>query len=161
MKFTHILTFAFVLSVQLLLAQNKEEDSHHHEHHLNDIGIVNSPVYFVNDKEFAYGLHLHYVRNFHESKFGLGIGYERIFDEHKHNTIGIIGSFRPIEKVTINFSPGITFEDGETSELNFAMHLESSYDFEFHSFHIGPVLGFAYDPEDFHISLGLHIGYGF
>ena len=34
-------------------------------------------------------------------------------------------------------------------------------EFEFNNFHIGPVLEFAYDPEDYHISLGLHIGFGF
>ena len=27
--------------------------------------------------------------------------------------------------------------------------------------HIGPALEFAYEPEDFHISLGIHLGYGF
>lgn len=158
MKITHILTIVLLFSANLLFAQHSEEVKHIHKHHQNEIGLVNSPVYFVKAKEFAYGLHIHYIRSLHESKFGIGMGYERIFDEHKHNTIGIIGSFRPIDQVTINLSPGITFEDEESSEINFAMHLEGSYDFEFHNFHIGPVLGFAYDPEDFHISLGLHIG---
>ena len=35
------------------------------------------------------------------------------------------------------------------------------YEFEFESFHIGPLLELAYHPEDFHISLGIHVGWGF
>lgn len=41
------------------------------------------------------------------------------------------------------------------------MHFEISYEFEFANFHIGPAMELAYDPEDFHLSLGLHLGYGF
>lgn len=43
----------------------------------------------------------------------------------------------------------------------FTFHIESTYEFEFKNIHLGPAIEFAYDPEDFHISLGLHIGYGF
>jgi hypothetical protein len=139
-------------------AENKLIDNH--EHHKNEIGIANSPVYFIKEKVFAYGLHFHYVRNIPKSKFGLGVGYERIFDEHKHNTFGLVGTYRPIENLSFNVSPGLTFEDGNKT-ANFALHLETSYEFEINAFHIGPAFEFAYDPEDFHISLGLHIGYGF
>ena len=82
------------------------------------------------------------------------------FDEHKHNTIGFVASYRPTDGLNLNASPGLTFEDGN-SKANFALHLETSYEFEFNDFHIGPVLEFAYDPEDIHISFGLHIGFGF
>ncbi len=138
-----------------------QTDESHHEHHKNEIGIANAPVYFIKEKEFAYGLHTHYIRNIKSSKFGVGLGYERIFDKHKHNTIGIVGSYRPTERLELNLSPGITFEDGESSTMNFALHFETAYEFEINDFHIGPVFEIAYDPEDYHISLGLHIGYGF
>ena len=142
-------------------AQSDEHNEDHHNHHRNEIGIANALVYFVKEEVFAYGLHIHYVYNLAETKFGIGLGFERIFDQHKHNTLGIVGSFRPIDKLSIILSPGITFEDNENSNLNFALHFEVSYEFEINNFHIGPVLEFAYDPEDYHISLGLHIGYGF
>ena len=142
-----------------IIAQSTE-DINNHEHHKNEIGVANSLVYFVQEKVFAYGLHIHYVRNIPKSKFGIGLGYERIFDEHKHNTIGFVAAYRPIENLSFNVSPGLSFEDGG-EELGFAMHLETSYEFEIKNFHLGPAFEFAYDPRDIHISLGIHIGYGF
>ena len=162
-----ILILLILTSWQLTIAQSEGHHNHddpdhvHHDHHRNEIGIANSPVYFVKEKELAYGLHVHYLYYFKESRFGIGLGYERIFDQHKHNTFGIVGSYRLSDGWSVNVSPGITYEDEESSEKNFALHLESTYEFEFNNFHIGPVLEFAYDPEDYHISLGLHIGFGF
>ena len=146
---------------QNLRAQNNDTIEHHHLHHKNEIGIANALVYLVSEKEFAYGFHVHYVRNIKETKFGIGLGYERIFDEHKHNTIGIVGSYRPINGFGINLSPGIKFKDNLDSSIDFALHIEASYEFEINDFHIGPVVEYAYSPDDYHISLGLHIGYGF
>lgn len=143
-------------------AEIGEEDEHaHHTHHKNEIGVANSLVYFVNEESFHYGLHAHYIRNIGESKFGLGLGYERIFDEHKHNTVSFVGAYRPVERLYLVVSPGVTFEESDYSNPRFALHLEGSYEFELGSFHIGPAVEFAYDPEDYHISIGLHVGYGF
>ncbi len=93
--------------------------------------------------------------------FGIGLGYERIFDEHKHNTFGVVASYRPIDPLSLNLSPGVTYEGSESDHLDFALHVEATYEFEISNVHIGPVFEFAYDPEDYHLSLGLHIGYGF
>lgn len=141
--------------------ENTNTDHHdHHDHHKNEIGIANSPVYFVKENVIVYGLHFHYLRNISTSRFGLGLGYERIFDKHKHNTLGIVGSYRPVDGFSINISPGLTFEEQNKSPA-FALHLETSYELEFNNFHFGPAVEVAYDPEDYHLSLGIHIGYGF
>jgi len=159
MKISLIITILFFGSNILAQTTNPSgEPIASHDHHKNEIGVANSPTYFLKEKVFAYGLHCHYVRNI--SKFGIGLGYERIFDEHKHNTFGLVGTYRPIEKLSFNVSPGLTVED-KSSEVNFALHLETAYEFEVMNFHIGPAFEFAYDPEDYHLSLGLHIGYGF
>ena len=156
--FMAIASFLFVH----LIGQSVEHDDHdHHAHHRNEIGIANAPVYFVKEKEWSYGLHVHYVYNIVHSRFGVGLGYERIFDEHEHHTLGVVGSYRPGEKFSMIVSPGITFEGAEEGHANFALHLEFAYEIEVKNFHLGPVLEFAYDPEDFHISLGVHIGIGF
>ena len=140
--------------------EHSDRELDKHEHHKNEIGIANSPVYFLKEKDLAYGFHIHYVRNISKTKFGIGIGYERIFDEHKHNTFGLEATYRPIEELTLNVSPGVTFED-KNPNANFALHFETSYEFEIKNFHIGPAFELAYDPEDYHLSLGLHVGYGF
>ncbi|MCB9033012.1 MAG: hypothetical protein H6553_04170 [Chitinophagales bacterium] len=141
--------------------EEQEHETKNHNHHRNEIGIANAPVYFVKEKSFNYGLHLHYIYNFPNTIFGLGFGYERIFDEHKHNTIGLVACVRPFEPWSINFSPGIAMEGADNFKPMFAFHLETTYEFEIKNFHIGPVAEFAYDKEDIHLSLGLHIGFGF
>ena len=143
---------------------DKNDEVSNHEHHRNELGIALAPVYFLNEKETAFGLHVHYIYNLKDSKFGVGLGYERIFDEHKHHTVGVVGSYRPIDNLTLNLAPGVTFEGGsdeEEIELNPAVHIEGTYEFLIGDMHIGPVFEVAYDPEDIHISLGIHIGLGF
>ncbi|HIA36594.1 MAG TPA: hypothetical protein EYN89_07625 [Flavobacteriales bacterium] len=141
--------------------EHHEGNHDHYEHHRNEIGIANAPVYFVNEGAVSYGLHIHFLTNIAKTKFSLGLGYERIFDEHQHNTIGLVGSYRPTDRLSFNLSPGITFEGEEASEGSFALHAETAYEFEFKNIHFGPVLELAYDLEDYHLSLGLHLGYGF
>ena len=150
-----------IICVTITSSIYSQEINHHHEHHKNELGLANSVVYFAKEKEVAYGLHIHLIRNIEHSKFGFGLAYERIFDEHRHNTIGLVGSYILFESLHISLTPGITFEDVEPSELKFAFHAETSYDFDLGHFHLGPMLEFAFDPEDYHISIGLHIGYGF
>lgn len=159
MRFKFLMIFLTTIFTSNIFAQSSE-DLHNHEHHSNEIGVANSLVYFVQEKVFSYGLHMHYVRNIPKSKFGIGLGYERIFDEHGHNTIGLVGAYRPIENLSFSVSPGLSFEDGD-QEISFALHLETAYEFEIKNFHIGPAIEFAYDPKDIHISIGVHIGYGF
>ena len=165
MKASHLFLILFIALGTTLIAQDDHDkhgaDGMHESHHKNEIGVANAPVYFVKEKIFSYGLHFHYVRTLGDSKFGLGLGFEQIFDEHKHKTFGPVFSYRPYEEWSLNVSPGLTFEESQSSEMNFAIHIETSYEFEVKNFHFGPVLEFAYDPEDIHISLGLHIGYGF
>jgi len=149
-----------LLAFTQTLAAQGTDSSIHSDNHENEIGIANSTVYLLKEKEFAYGLHAHYIRDLKETKFGIGIGYERIFDEHKHNTIGIILSYAPPGHFDLSLSPGITFDDND-AKLNFGIHLETLYEFEIGIFHIGPVAEFAYAVEDYHVSLGLHFGFGF
>jgi hypothetical protein len=139
---------------------SSNKDSDIHEHHKNEIGVSNSPVYFIKEKVFAYGLHLHYTRSIPKTEFETGVGYERIFDEHGHNTFVLELIYRPIEALSLSLSPGLTIED-KNPNPGFALHFETAYEFEINVFHIGPAVEFAYDPEDYHISLGLHLGYGF
>lgn len=152
------------------LAQNNEhvhhdDELHDHEHetehkHNHEIGISVGPAYFFNEEEFSFATHLHYVYNFSDSKFGLGVGYERIFDEHKHNFVGIEFNYRIVHPLTLSISPGIVWEGAEDGESGFGLHGEAVYEFELGAFHIGPMLEVAWHPEDWHLSVGIHIGLG-
>ena len=145
-----------------LAAQDHDhyDESEHEHHHVHEIGASVAPVYFTKADELSFATHFHYTYNFPHTKFGLGLGYERIWDEHKHNFVGLELSYRILHPLSINFSPGLSFEDEHKEDKEFAFHFETVYEFEFNSFHIGPVFEMAYHPEDFHVSLGVHIGLG-
>jgi hypothetical protein len=153
--------FLVLLLVLYTTAIYSQDINHNHDHHEYELGFANSFVFFAGEDEYAYGFHLHLVRNIKHSKFGYGIAYERIFDEHKHNTIGIVGSYNLLKSLHISIAPGVSFEDSSPFDLKFAFHSEASYDFNLGVFQIGPLIEFAIDPKDYHISFGLHIGYGF
>lgn len=156
-----MLLFTTVLSAQNEEHEHEHEHEHENEHHHgHEIGASFGPVYFVNEAELSVSTHLHYVYNFQHTKFGVGLGYERIFDEHKHNFVGAELNYRPIHRLSLNLSPGIAFEGGQNNEKDFALHFETVYEFEFGAFHIGPVAEFAWHPEDIHVSIGVHIGLG-
>lgn len=104
---------------------------------------------------------MHYVRRFKETKFGYGLAYEHIFDDHKHSTYGVVFSYSPVDGLSFITSPGITTE-AANPDVAFAVHIEATYEFELgENIHLGPAIEFAYDPEDIHLSLGLHLGFGF
>jgi len=140
------------------MAYSQSESHHSHEHHRNEIGIANAPVWFVKEKTLAYEFHLHYIRKIPNSKFGIGLGYERIFDSHGHNTLGLIGNYSPINRLNLAVAPGIAFDN--EGDSHFTTHLESSYDFDLHGFHLGPAFEISLSREDIHFSLGLHVGIG-
>jgi len=162
-------TFILILiSFQISNAQDHleshslENSDHDHEHdHLHEFGVSVSPVYFIKEKDLSAAVHLHYTYNIPETRFGLGLAYEHIFDEHRHNFFGVEGSFRPVHPLSFSLTPGITYEGKDFNEKQFALHFETAYEFELSHFHVGPALEFAYHKEDFHISLGLHFGFGF
>lgn len=156
--------YVFLLAAPLIVrAQDHEhvDVDEHHSHYRNEVAMSNNLVFLAKDKEFAFGIHLHYLRNIGESKFASGLGYERIFDEHGHNTISIAGSYRPFHELVFTVSPGITFEDLGDKQLDFSIHMEAGYEFEIKHLHIGPVVGFAFVHDAYDLSLGLHLGYGF
>ena len=131
----------------------------HHEHvHKFEIGIANGLVYFLNEQEFSYGLHIHIVRVLGESHFAIGAGYERIFDEHGHNTVSGVISYLPVEGLALTVAPGIAFTN--TGSLEFSTHLEMTYEFEIKNFHVGPLVEWAIEPDEMHFTIGLHVGFG-
>jgi hypothetical protein len=154
------LNLIILLVFSQIVAAQRPENSIHTDDHKNELGIANSAVYLFQEKEFAYGLHLHYVRGLKDTDFGIGIGYERIFDAHRHNALGVILSYTLLDHLNLSLTPGFTFSD-DARNSDFGIHFETLYEFELGKFHIGPTTEFAYAGEDYHLSIGLHIGFGF
>ena len=160
-----ILIAGLFISIISFAQEHEHDHNEHHDHeeehrHVHEIGISAGPVYFFNAGEFSFASHFHYVYNFPDSKFGLGIGYERIFDEHQHNFVGLEFNYRVIHPLTLSLSPGVVWEGAEHGEAGFGLHGEAVYEFELGAFHIGPMIEVAWHPEDWHISAGIHVGLG-
>ncbi|MDB4334996.1 hypothetical protein OAA06_01415 [bacterium] len=158
-KLKYTLLIAFLLINTFAFAQEEEEEHHHHCHKY-ELGVANAIAITPEEGEAAYALHLHIIRHFEHTKFGVGLGYEKVFDEHKHNSIGVVGTYNPIGKLNFSLSPGIAYEGSGFEETKFVVHLETSYDFMIGNFHAGPAIEYSYNPEHSHYSFGLHIGIG-
>ena len=161
-----ISVFSIILLCSFTLYAQKHEDKHEneieHEHnHSQEIGASVGPVYFINDNIFGLSTHIHYVYNLPRSKFGLGAGYEHIFSKIKHSFVGAEINYRPVHQLTLNLSPGVAFEGDQNVSKDFALHFETSYEFEIGAFHIGPVVEAAWHAKEYHVSAGVHFGVGF
>lgn len=155
---TPILFLVFTLNT---FAQTEDHECEHH-HSKFELGLSNGLVYNFTESEAAYGLHVHVVSSIGKSeKFGMGIGYERIFDDHKHNALSVVLLYNPIEHVSINLAPGVTWLGTDSNTVKPALHLEGLYEFKLGKFHLGPLLGVAFNTEDLHASVGLHLAFGF
>ena len=153
-----ILYFLIIFNIIL----SSEIHSHSHNHN-NEIGVAIGIVPGHEDEGDNVGLHLHYVKGLGEhNDFGIGISLETIFDEHKHNSVSILGTYHFENGFTIAYAPGILFaeHDGETEE-EFTQHFEFYYEFELEHFHVGPQIDIGFEDNETHYMLGLHFGIDF
>ena len=153
-----------ILLYLLIISRIFSESGHNHNHsHNNEFGIAIGIVPGHEDEDDNIGLHLHYIKGIGEhNNFGIGISLETIFDEHKHNSVSIIGTYHFDNGFTIAYAPGILFSehDGET-ETEFTQHFEFYYEFELEDFHLGPQFDIGYEDGEIHYMLGVHFGIDF
>lgn len=155
----------FLLAAMAVSAQDHHGNEHEHEHadlHKYHIGIGGTAASLSGEPGFAPGAHLHFTRQFgHENRWGLGLGYETIFDEHKHNGLNLLVNYHPFKHLSVNIGPGILFtEHDRETERKPAFHTEAVYEFNVGKFHLGPMVGFGFDEEHSHFSVGVHAGLG-
>jgi hypothetical protein len=144
------------------------QNNHNHEHHQHadvhkyHVGVGGAATYLISESKFAPGVHVHFIRQFgHQNRWGLGLGYETIFDEHQHNGVNLLVNYHPLKHLSVNAVPGIIFteHDGE-KERKPAFHTEAVYEFNVGKLHLGPMVGFGFDEEHSHFSVGVHAGMG-
>lgn len=156
-----ILITLFLLITTFLFSQEHDHMQEHHHPEL-EFGVSGGWVYNFTEKESAPGLHVHFVKTVSKTdKLGLGFGYEVIFDDHRHNSASLIFLYRPIDHLTFNIAPGISWLSTEKDSAKPSLHFEAVYEWEFGNFHVGPLLGVASNFEDLHGSVGLHLAVGF
>lgn len=156
----------FLLLFNFAVAQDHDH-SHDHNHNLDShrhhLGLGLGAASLFAENEIAPVVHLHYLyRVAPLSPVSIGLGFESILDDHTHNTISALINYELIPRLSIVGGPGITFakEDGE-SHTAMSGHAEMIYEFTVGEFHLGPMIGFGFDKEESHASLGVHIGLGF
>ena len=160
-KMVGVFLLSFLLWQNGILAQHQEHSDHLHAHPENEIGLGNYLSYLAGEQEFAFGLHVHYLRSLGDSRFGAGIGFEQLFSEHRHQSLTIIGTYSITSPLMLSLAPGILFGNPEHPANRFVLHTELIYEFHIGNFHLGPALEFATTFDEYHIGLGLHVALAF
>ena len=156
-----------LIIILLNMVMSQIDHQHNHEHN-NEIGIALGIVPNHEEEESNLGLHLHYIKGLGlHNKFGVGLSFESILDEHQHNSISLISLYHFDNGFTFAYAPGILIsehddsEDHESSEFKFTQHFEFYYEFELDKFHIGPQIDIGFEEEGIHYMLGIHLGIDF
>ena len=161
-----------ILSFQILAQDNdhdheNEEHDHKHDHfHKNELGISLSPTIYLNEGEVSLGAHMHYIHRIGDSRFGAGLGFEAVFDDHKHRTFSTVFQWSPTYRTHICVAPGFVIAEHEhmgdlEKEYHWACHFEVIREFHLGPIDIGPFFEWALEEEDQHIGIGVHVGIPF
>ena len=153
--------FAVLLIFESAYSQDHDEEDQHH--HKNEITFAAGIVLLVSEDKITEGIHLHYIRGIGENnRFGLGVGFETILDEHKHYTISLVIHYRVYEGFIIAYAPGaIILTRSNFYKYQFAHHIELAYEFELGVLHIGPVAELGIERNGIHYMGGIHLGIDF
>lgn len=135
-----------------------------HEHHYNyEISFGAGIVPVFDENIIAPGFHLHLIKGLgEEGKFGIGPGFEVIIDEHMHYSLSLVGHYTVYKGLIFAYAPGLLLIKEESEKLyRFSQHIELNYEFGIGEFHLGPVAGFGFSTEGYHIMAGIHFGRAF
>lgn len=128
------------------------------DEHKFELGGSIGAAYIVQE-QWAASIHAHGVWRIPHTPVSLGVGYERLYDDHNHNTVSLVSQFHIYAGLSGAIAPGITWDDDGTSA---SLHLETLYEFEMNDYvHLGPSFEVAFDQHATHLTPGLHIGIGF
>jgi hypothetical protein len=162
---TVILVPCFLIGHAVFPQTNPADNHDHHDGHSeipNEIGGAVGPVYDLTEDAFGLGLHLHYTRMLDGKlhKLGVGGGFEAVFLDHTHYNISAMAVFRPVHPLWVAVGPGLAYFT-EENQYKLSLHVETGYEFELKSIHIGPMIEYAFAGGDHHFMVGLHVGFPF
>ena len=160
---SYLVTLLFILNVVFTVKLFGQSDQESHHEHSNEISIATGIVPLPAEDELTIGFHFHYVKGIGKSKrFGLGLGFETIVDEHKHYTFSVVAQYRILAGWILGYAPGIMIrEEGGNTLYQVAHHIETAYEFEIGDFHIGPMAEIGIEGIGVHYMAGIHFGIDF
>ena len=143
-----------LLLISSIITQAQEShDEHHH------VGISGGITGVFPENNYIPGAHIHYSYLFKikNIQMGIGAGLEYLMDKHQHIGTDLSLSFFPAEDFELNIAPGVVFAN---NNYEYATHIEIIYNFDINLIHLGPVIETAFSKDDFHLSVGIHMGIG-
>jgi hypothetical protein len=140
---------------------NHDDENHSHEDHSHNnefaIGLGVIP-----EHENALGIHAHYIKGIGlNNKFGAGISFETILDDHEHHSFSLISLYRFDFGITVAYAAGILRVVEDEPEYQFSQHIELAYEIPFGELHIGPQIDIGIEEEGIHYMFGVHLGIDF
>ena len=158
-----LVTIFFLISFMAdgLKAQSSIEEGGHN--HKNEFSIATGIVPLPAEDKLTAGFHFHYIRGIGQNnKFGLGLAFETIIDEHKHYTFSVVFQYRVYKGLIVAYAPGLLRRtEGLEVFHQMAHHIETAYEFEFGRFHIGPMAEIGIEEIGVHYMGGVHFGIDF
>ena len=127
----------------------------------NEIAMSTGPFYSIGEGSVLYGLMIQYIRKIRNSRFGLGLGYEKLWDRNKHSTVGLVGVCRPVENLAISALVGVTYLSQPESNSTFGVHTEIAYRVQWKYLLVGPFSELGYSNKSAHVSIGIKAGLKF
>ncbi len=165
MKKSTLFIFIFILISFGLFAQEHDHDAHSHGDSKFEFGFSSGFAKLIDEDVIAPSAHLHLLRKIGSKgileRISFGPGFEYIFSEHTHYSIVGTFSLNPFHAIKLDISPGVLITEHEDDkEQQFVTHVELTYEFHYHNFGFGPVIGYGLAKEDNHFMLGIHLGFG-
>lgn len=139
----------------------EHQEEHHHKF---EIGLGTGWVSIIGENEHVVGFHFHLLGSIWENpNLSIGPGIEYVAGDHDHLSALLSFGYRPIHPLYFGISPGlsISLTGEENKGMDFTMHFESLYEFEFEHFHIGPMLEYSLGQDESHLMLAVHFGFHF
>jgi hypothetical protein len=152
-----LITLLLAFQITALQAQEHDEEKTH-----NGIyELIGSMIYSysMGHEKANFGNEFHFTYWWNHT-WGAGISYTRLYDDHKTNSIALLGSVNPKKWMTLNIGPNLSFSKNyEEFHHEIGGYLEVEFNIRpVRWFHVGPVIGGVVS-ENSELYGGVHLGF--
>lgn len=165
MRLSAFLFFFLIISVSQVMGIGKVRRTNNFQSYkdpIYELGYSTNISYLKYEATFSPQLSLYYKRNV-SGFFAIGAGYNAIFDEHFHNTLHLITSFRLYRELFVSINPGLVFKSyrGRAQTL-YSLGFSTNYQMNIsEKIHVGPKAEVVVAQDDMNYLLGFNMGLSF